>query len=152
MSDGKLRIIITDDTKSGNSAEEKVKEAQTPTAKQNKGDTAINNVGAYILYRTIENTAKSVANYAIANIGNFTGDYTAQRNINNALNMGGRVLAIGTMLATGNVAGAIISGVGMATSDILGMISETQANKKQNYEIEQLRKLSGLDQRTNGSR
>ena len=90
--------------------------------------------------------------YAIHNIGNFTGDYNMQRHIEEemrALSMG---VNIGMGFAYGGIAGGIMAtistGINVAMEYIQGKIEVN----KQNYEIKQLREISGLNALTNGSR
>ena len=101
-----------------------------------------------------------MANYSLSNIGNFTGDYNAQRQVNfarSAINVAtGLVTSAYMGFAVGGPIGTIIgAGISAASQVInfgLQLNSESIEIKKQNYNIQQLRQLSGLDGLTNGSR
>lgn len=95
--------------------------------------------------------AKKLATYSLSNIGNFTGDYQSQRNINNALNIGNKLAGIAVSFAINPVLG-LFSIATTATNMALDMHSQDVQIHKQNTEIDRLRALSGLDQTTNGSR
>ena len=111
-------------------------------------------------FNLIEREAKQMVNYSLQNIGNFTGDYNAQRNVNYALSAMGVIGSIGlgawNGLKIGGPIGALVGATTVATAQVvnfgLQLKSQNIETRKQNYSIEQMRQLSGLDGRTNGSR
>ena len=92
------------------------------------------------------------ANWSISNIGNFTGDKSQQSRVQSIVNMNMKVAGGIGAYVVGGIWGAIAY-VGMQTFNFgLNEYSNSVNIKKQNYEINQLRKISGLDVLTNGGR
>lgn len=121
------------------------------------------NIKGMIEYKAIEsmvNQTAKIVNYSISNIGNFTGDYTHQRDVQNVLSAIKDVSGIGVGIYAGaKIGGAYgtLIGGGIALGNLivdkgLQTISNAYAVYKQNYEITQLRQISGLSVLTNGSR
>lgn len=98
------------------------------------------------------NTAKQMVDFATENIGNFTGDYYVQRSINNVKSISGDLMAIGVGFAKGGVVGGLIATTGVLINRGMQYQLGGVSNRKQNYEISQLREISGLNSLTNGSR
>ena len=154
--DGKIYITISD-TRTG----EVLGGGNTtiPSTKKPKENIA-NDFFKHQFFNFIENEAKQMANYSLSNIGNFTGDYNAQRQVNfarSAINVAtGLVTSAYMGFAVGGPIGTLIGdGISAASQVInfgLQLNSESIEIKKQNYNIQQLRQLSGLDGLTNGSR
>lgn len=96
------------------------------------------------------NTAKQITNYAISNIGNFTGDYAKQDRVQQIVNNVSDVGTIGVAFATNWVAG-VVATIGVATKRVLEVVSDNQAIRHAEHNAEYLRKRSG-DSTTNGSR
>lgn len=96
--------------------------------------------------------AKTAVRYTLGNIGNFTGDYTSQMVVDVMQFVGGRA----TNLITAGIAGGIYAAGAVAASYLVSyatsMVSQYIDNKHTNYQLEQMRKASGLDSLTNGSR
>lgn len=158
MSDGKIYITISD-ARTG----EVLKDTKITVPKsENAQEAKTNNINLFIkhqLFNLIESEAKQMINYSLGNIGNFTGDYNAQAEVNAALSATNSLksIAIGAMAgATFGIPGMIIGGATVAASQLINfglqMHSQKIEVRKQNYNIQQLRQLSGLDGLTNGSR
>ena len=157
MSDGKIYIIISDRPDAGGTGGlETQQAAETEAKKQQTGW----NYASHRFANFIESQAKQFMNYGINNIGNFTGDYEIQRKINEDLQLLNILGNIGTSTVAGGVSGgvpgAIIAFAVSTASTVInaGLEAKTQrvANEKINYNIEQLRKRSGLNTRLDGSR
>lgn len=105
--------------------------------------------------------ASQFVNYSISNIGNFTGNYQAQRDVQAAVGVGSslaNIVMVGVYagMATGNpVIGAFASMVALGSA-VINYDRQERANsfviKKQNREIEVMRDISGLNSLTNGGR
>ena len=159
MSDGKIYITISD-TRTG----EVIKGTDIIVPEKKKSNTEENELQNYVMHQfrnLITQQAKNMVNYSLGNIGNFTGDYNAQREVNfslSALNVGSSIIAgaFAGLKVTGSPVGAIVGAATVATSQAINfglkLKSEQVALNKQNYNIQQLRQLSGLDGLTNGSR
>lgn len=155
--DGKLYIIITDEAQGGGGPNPtpKLKTADKEDIKEQQY-----NFVTHQFYNFIDSQAKEFVNYAINNIGNFTGNYQVQSNVQAAMNLGRQML--GTLSATivGAAQGGLIGGIagfllGAGSTAINYAYSDYSYGieiKKQNRYTNELRKLSGLDSRTNGSR
>ena len=156
MSDGKIYITISD-ARTG----EVIKGTNLTTPKKEKDPEE--ELQKYIMHEFrnfITSQAKNMVNYSLGNVGNFTGDYNSQRSINYGLSAAG----VASNIVMGAVAGAKVGGaygalIGAgiaATSQIINfglqMNSQNLEIRKQNYNISQVRQLSGLDGLTNGSR
>lgn len=153
---GKIYITISNqlESKDGGVQNPSDNEAQNPGSKASeKGEKdSLTTTVSYLFFQTVANSAKQAAEYAKSNIGNFTGDYQTQRNINNSLQA---ISTIGSLVmagATAGVPGLVIASASMATSFTLQEISADLTYKKQNRQIDMLRELSGMDALTNGGR
>lgn len=160
MADGKLYIIITDEESGGGGPNPKPTPPRPTPKKQETEQISDNGFFKHQFYNFIESQAKQFANYALNNIGNFTGNYQSQANLQAGIQLMNQVKGIGMSIAAGAqmggpygaIAGAII---GVATTAINYAYSDYSYGveiKKQNRYTDELRKLSGLDSRTNGSR
>lgn len=159
MNDGKLYIIISD--KRGNDDNgnaQSVPSVPSANTSNKSGQSLI----THQFYNFISNQAKQFVNYNIQNIGNFTGDYVAQRQVNEAMqaasilmNIGGAFVS-GTMISGGNpvvgAAAAAIATAGIAINAGYESYSQRIENAKINYNIDQLRMRSGLNVYLDGSR
>ena len=111
-------------------------------------------------YNFIKSESQTAANYTINNIGNFTGNYQTQREIQNVVGHANGLVSLGESAiygaSIGGLAGAAIAvGISLVSSLInfgLESYSIGIAEKKTNYAIEQLRARSGLNTLNDGSR
>lgn len=113
-------------------------------------------------FSMIKSQAKQMVNYTVSNIGNFTGDYQAQREIQasmQSLNVGVSLATAflgGTIATGGNPIGGVVATVITATAQAVNFGLQEHTNRvvtrNQNYNISQLREISGLDALTNGGR
>lgn len=152
-SDGKLYIIVTDQLPGGTVP-------LVPDQKKDKKDK--DDLSSYVqhkFYDLIVSEAKQIAGFTINNIGNFTGNYLAQEQINNAL----QLLSLGTKLGMAAVAGSAfgpagslvavgVVAVGEYTSQTFQLILGYNENTRQNRMIDQLRARAGLNGTNNDSR
>lgn len=155
MDEGKIYITISD-TRGG---------GKTPTPKEPKEEKEKNLLGDFLkhkFFNMVEDQAKQMVNYTIGNIGNFTGDYQVQREIETSMrvaNMGVSLVTafkVGMTATGGNILGGVAAVGFMVASQGINIALQEHANKvsnrNQNYNIEQLRNISGLDALTNGGR
>lgn len=148
---GKIYVILTD--KRGQQPEPTPPTPETPSTpkpkkeEKNKYLSAALKVGA-----TVAACAIQAANWSLNNIGNFTGDYQKQRQVQavkGALLKGAGFVGA---VAAGGVLGAVAYTAAMAVDFTLSETSNQIQFAKQNYDIRQLRQISGLDGLTNGGR
>lgn len=129
----------------------------------NTGQEKQNTVGRYAehhLFHQAKNLATQTVNYTLANIGNFTGDYITQRQVNIAKQQISNLMNIGMATAGGFATAGVVGGlVGftIATSSIIASSvfqehSNVVENQKINYSIGELRKRAGLNVSLDGSR
>lgn len=86
---------------------------------------------------------KRIANYAVSNIGNFSGDYVSQRHLQQSLDLLGNVAGIVVGGLALGPAGAIVAAVGVGVNYGLEAISIAQTIKKDNYESAYLKERGG---------
>ena len=150
MADGKIYITITDEpiseTSGGTQAQKEKKD------KKQKKQDQLN----YQFNEFIKEEAIKFANYQISNIGFYTGNYQAQREVAGAMAIGYKIINIGNAVARsiawGSPIPTIIAVGSMAINTGLEIVKSIEQNKRQNYEINILRDISGLSNKTNGSR
>jgi len=156
--DGKIYITISD-KREGSTSQGNQAAAQTEDATSEK-ESIVSKFIEHKVFNFIQSEAKTMVNYSLANIGNFTGDYDTQREVSATLNAISSLWNIGTATFTG----AKVGGVGGAIASLIvstgiqavsyGLQEKSNgfANYKENYNIEKLRQISGLDGTTNGGR
>jgi hypothetical protein len=156
MAEGKLYITITDDRGDGGG---------TPTPKPDGAKEKKSNddtIGRYIeheMFHLVKSQATQFVNFSLGNIGNFTGDYITQRRVNETkqaisglMNIGMTTIAGAKYGPYGAIAGFAIGVISQMTGSVYDVISSTVENSKTNYELAQLRELSGLNSTKDGSR
>lgn len=150
MADGKIYITITDEPTGngiGNGSKRKTAEQKEKEKKEQLN---------YQFYEFIKEQAIKVATYSVENIGFFTGNYQQQRDMTTAISLGYKAIsignAIGRSIAMGSPIPAIVTIGALAISTGLEAGKIIEQNKRDNYEINLLKQISGLNSRTNGSR
>ena len=154
---GKIYITISDRRIGQGGGEDDPQTQQKETKTKTLGEYA-----KVQFFHFIKSEANTMVNYTLGNIGNFTGDYQAQRDVQAMLNgigvattLGNSFIA-GLTLTGGNIAGGLvavaITGAGQLINYGLNELTNTRQTRNQNYNITQLRELSGLDSLTNGGR
>ena len=103
-----------------------------------------------ILATTAIKTVKQITNTAIANIGNFTGDYEMQRQVQAMMKIGGEIGQVALATLVNPMAGVAMA-VGICLSYGLLAIEISQNIKKENYQASYLLARSG-NSLTDGSR
>ena len=153
--DGKIYIYLTDKKIDGgqpNSEPEKPEKEKTisPTIQFLQHE----------MFHFAKQQATQMFNYTIENIGNFTGNYQQQRDIQATLSAANTlsniaITGITVGLTINPFAGVIASAVA-ATSLAINYGRQERLNnfmvKRQNREIEIMRDISGLNSLTNGGR
>ena len=158
MVDGKIYITISDDRGNGNGGNTIINKtinnynATNNTSVEGKDETMMGKFAQHQFFDFVKSQAKKIVNYSIGNIGNFTGDYRTQRYMQEVTQAVGTVMNLGMAFMAGGPVGLILAGAGMGISYALEEHANRIANKSQNYEISQLREISGLNTLTNGSR
>lgn len=161
--DGKLYIVITDEpvinkTETIHMTEsQKEKTIQRVTEEREK---QIYTFATHQFYNFMQQTATEMVNWSISNIGNFTGNYVKQENIQKTVNLGSKLIGIGSAVVAGaqmaGPIGALVAGTIAVAGTGINIALQDRANEfqtqRQNREIAQLRELSGLNPLTNGGR
>ena len=158
-SDGKIYIVITDKLPTESQAQTQNKTPVSAGSGKNSDDI-LKHWAKNRLISEVEHLGMTAVNYQLSNIGNFTGDYIAQNNVNNALNAAHTLMGIGGSALAGFMVagpiGAVIAGsisvINTGVNSALSIHSNKIQNQKTNYEIEQLRRRSGLNTTLDGSR
>ena len=97
------------------------------------------------------NNVKQAVQFGLSNVGNFTGDYIAQRNINQALDAMSGVSSIVMGAVTGGWAGAVIATASVAMRGITGEISRQMQYRNEDIQTSMMLQRSG-NALTDGSR
>lgn len=156
MADGKIYITISD-TRGGSGAGV----GNEADKQQEKGkDSALGKYIWHRFYNFVESQAKQYVNYTVSNIGNFTGDYTTQRETEEMLKIASMMIGfVTTTVAAGakyGAPGAIIAASISIGSEAINFAyrekSESFQNRKTNRNIDMMRKRLGLEGLTDGSR
>ena len=158
--DGKLYIIVTDHLPSGDNGQIDPNEK-----KEDKKESPLLKFAQHQFFNFVESQAKQALSFTVSNIGNFTGNFEAQRTASVLVELAGRAANIATSAVTafaaggGGYTGAIAAGIAVATSVASYTISDVRAeymraweDKKKNYAIENLRKRTGMYSLMDGSR
>ena len=154
----KLYITISDNRGGGDSVP--TPQPDGGKSEKKKEDT----LGRYIehqVFHLVKQQAQAAVNFALGNIGNFTGDYFIQTRINEARKNVSGFMNIGMMTvagaqATGSWVGAVVGfavgSISQISSGIFDTITKEVENRRTNYEISQLRERAGLNTTLDGSR
>lgn len=117
-----------------------------------KPDEASKKIGAKSLFaHQMIATAKQTFNYAISNIGNFTGDYIKQDQVQNIVDSIGDLSTVGLGFASGGVVGGIVVSIGIATKKTFEVISDMRKNELSERQRAYMLERSG-NATKNGSR
>lgn len=108
----------------------------------------------------LKSKTKEVINTGIANIGNFTGNYQAQREIQSVISNVSKLVGIGMATIAGAkhgripgaIAGFVVGTASVMVSDTLSIISQNKQISNTNAEVEQIRTRAGLNPLNNGGR
>lgn len=158
-SDGKIYIVITDKRPEGEGGS--VIQSQSSSVQQEKNEYAlIDHWAKGKLINEVKSLSRSAVMYSLNNIGNFTGNYIMQTQVNNTISNLSSLANIGVSAIAGakmfGIPGAIIAGslaiINSNVSSALHIHSLRVENRKINYEIEQLRDRAGLNTTLDGSR
>ena len=159
--DGKIYITISDRRFGSNVVEA---DAQNKADKNKdiseNGSNALLDYAKHRFFNFIQSEAKQLVSYSINNIGNFTGDYTKQAHVEEALGVLNFVSNIGmaTMAGAqyGGLLGAIIGGGLAGVGTMISVNQQVYAGRVENIRInkniDQLRTRAGLNSINNGSR
>ena len=129
----KIYITISDKRGSGTIGQS---DTGAKTTEEEKEDKALSKYLQHQFFATIKSQTKQAVRYAVNNIGNFTGDYQTQRQMQSVVSLADFMVDLGT------------SAINLAEQNSIGRVE----NKRLNYTIDILRQRSGLDTLTDGSR
>lgn len=160
--DNKLYITISDRRGEGGGKpvpQDENNEATSENAVREQQDGLLRRYVEHEMFHLAKSTATRTVNFAISNIGNFTGDYITQKEINYAKGVVSNLTTIGmTTLAgakygtVGAVVGFVVGAASVVTNAIFDDISNQVQISKTNYNVEQLRDRVGLNTIYDGSR
>lgn len=95
--------------------------------------------------------AKKITQFAVSNVGNFTGDYVLQYNTQQLMSIIGDITSIGIGALAGGIPGALAVFTGIAINNTLETIGIAQNIKKENYQANFIKERGG-DVYNDGSR
>ena len=159
---GKIYITISD-TRGGSGAG--VGNETDTNITQSKQGSKLGSFIWHRFYNAVESQAKQYVNYTIGNIGNFTGNYSAQRNAEEGIKIANMLMSLGSSTVNafvsfgggvqGGVAAAVVASISIG-SEAMNIYyrekSESFQNRKTNRNIEMMRRRLGLEGLTDGSR
>ena len=157
---GKIYITISDTRQNGGGSGKSVGANNAEAIKQYKQHMAERENPSFVesqmsevmkIGSTLSTYAIQMASWAINNIGNFSGDYQRQKEVNASWGAIGKGLGFLAASVAGGW-GAVTYAGAMALQFSLNEIANQTEFAKQNYDIRQLRQISGLDGLTNGGR
>ena len=155
--DGKIYITISDRRFGSNVAEA---DAQNKSDKKKDKESEFGSWVVHQFFSLVKTQALNNVNFAISNIGNFTGDYQSQRDAQTAMSVINELMGFGTAVVAGakigGVPGAIVAttvyGINKAISTVQTYQLINLQQKQTNHTINQLQNRSGLNTRLDGSR
>lgn len=156
--DGKIYITISD-TRNGSGGGVSPDVPNQPQSDKDKGSN-LADFAKHKFFNFIQSEAKQFVNFSVNNIGNFTGNYQAQRDAQANLEAAGFLINLGTSIAAGAKMGggwgALIAGTITIASKAISIGYSAYAddfnNRKINRNMEYMRMRLGLDGLTDGSR
>ena len=160
--DNKLYITISDKRGEGGGKpvpQDDNNEVTSENTVREQEDGLLRRYIEHKMFHLAKSTATRTVNFAISNIGNFTGDYITQKDVNYAKGVVSNLTTIGITTIAGakyGPVGAAIGFVAGTTSIISNAIFDDISNQvqisKSNYSIGQLRDRVGLNTIYDGSR
>lgn len=162
MSDGKIYIVIT--KQAPGVPTPGIPNITTPK-EENKSSSSLSYF-AHRFYSFVESEAKQAIQYGVSNIGNFTGNYQMQREVQSAIALSHKVVnlgmaaiqgatsaaAIGASATAGGIIGITIAAAAVAIDYSMQYYSNLVQERKNNFNIEKLRERSGLNPLLDGNR
>ena len=155
--DGKIYITISDQRFGKNKADADAQNQKNKQEKEKKDP--LGDFARHKFFNFVESQAKQAVSYSISNIGNFTGDYVQQQQVQDAVSVVSTLIDIGMAAVAGAKYGpwgaAIGAGVviaGKAITQGQQLVAGYAQNSLQNRQIAQLRTRAGLNSTNNGSR
>lgn len=160
MADGKIYITISDRRDDSGGTPGVPEPNNFPIEKSNGDKVSLKTYSLNLISNTLKSNSRKLISYSVNNYGNLTGDHFAQRDIQNAIQLATVFTEIGTSFATGTAIGGPGVGLLVATLDAgtkllnyeISEFGRQREIEKNNREISIIRKISGLDNLTNGGR
>ena len=158
MAEGKNKLYITISDERGGGTP-----TPQPSGSVKKEKEEIGIIGRYFeheMFHLVKQQVTQSVNFALSNIGNFTGDYITQTRVNEAKQFVDGFVTIGNATIAGasvaQGAGAIIGFIASTASLMTQGYYQDKLKRnevsKMNYEIAQLRERAGLNSILDGSR
>lgn len=156
MTSDKNQLYITISDKRGGGTP-----APTPqTAKeQSESDSLFGRYVEHQMFHIARQQVSNFVNFQLSNIGNFTGDYIAQKDVNEAKQIlqGIEGIAMSTLAGAkfgwqGAIVGFAVGVISQGANAVMTNITNKKEVAQMNYNIEQLRARSGLNTLLDGSR
>lgn len=160
--DGKIYIIVTNKLPAGTSVPTITDGQKTESSSTTKSESLLARYAQHKFFNFIQSQTEQFISYEISNIGNFTGNYVAQRNVDstvaslNVLTNVATAAYAGFTMSGGNVFGALIGAGVSVISQTVSFLQREKINqlvfRQQNYTLDVLKERSGLYSLDNGSR
>lgn len=131
---------------------EKPKDSRAENQQQQPQARDTENVALQTIFaQQMISTGKQIISFQASNIGNFTGNYVMQDNVNEMLDVVGDLSTVALGFVSKGWVGGLVAISGIATKKVFEFISQQQQNKILEMERDYLVKRSG-NATTNGSR
>lgn len=160
--DGKIYIIVTDKLPGGVGPGPGPSPAPSPKDDKNKKDDQdlFGHWARTQILSTVKRAANAAVSFSISNIGNLTGNYLGQTQVQESIALVHSMMGIGTTaaagFAVGGVPGAILGAslavINQGISISQSLVSQNIQQRKANRELEQLRERAGMNQYIDWSR
>ena len=156
--DGKIYIIVTD--KLPNGGGEPIRGSDNKQDKDKKENSLLK-YSQHRFFNFIESQTKQFINFESNNIGNLTGNYVAQREVQANIKAAGTLMNMANataqaVITTGSLAAGFITAGIMIAGAVISYEQQEKVNqmafKQQNYELSMLKNRSGLYALDNESR
>jgi len=158
---GKLYITISDERGVGSSAG--IDGGTLGAGKQqieSRDTNLITRYAEHELFHIVKQVAQQAVNYQLSNIGNFTGNYIRQEEVNQLKQCASDIMNVGMStfagFSTAGPIGAVVGFVAGVTSVVSSAVYSDLSAKvsyaKTNFSISQLRERAGLNATYDGSR
>lgn len=156
----KLYITISDNRGQTNGANGKpTPQPDASNQSNNSNDNTLMRYAEHQMFHLVKSATTKAVNFSLANIGNFSGDYIAQRNVNAIRQEIEGVISIGMTTFAGAKYGPVSAAIGfvvgassLAMGTVFEEITNSFENSKANFNIEMLRERVGLNTIYDGSR
>ena len=161
--DGKIYITISD-KRYGQNVSESAELVNQPNLQnfsdEKNKDSVLGRYAEHQMFHLVKGQAIRFVNFATSNIGNLTGDYLAQKKVNEVKQSISTAISLGMSIAggasvggwAGAAVGFVIGAASIISNQVYSDVENWRNVNRTNLEIAQLRDRAGLNTLLDGSR